>query len=97
MLEVKELEKTIKMEAKENKVECGGSIQAIKYIKEQDKSNPSIAIVTPFREQKRLLESRLEREGLTDIKIGTVHAFQGKEKDYVLFTPTLDAIEPKWA
>lgn len=81
----------------ENKVEAEACIQAIKYIKEQDKSNPSIAIVTPFREQKRLLESRLEREGLTDIKIGTVHAFQGKEKDYVLFTPTLDAIEPKWA
>ena len=81
----------------ENKVEAEACIQVIKYIKEQDKSNPSIAIVTPFREQKRLLESRLEREGLTDIKIGTVHAFQGKEKDYVLFTPTLDAIEPKWA
>ena len=90
MLEVKELEKTIK---NENKVEAEACIQAIKYIKEQDKSNPSIAIVTPFREQKRLLESRLEREGLTDIKIGTVHAFQGKEKDYVLFTPTVGNVD----
>ncbi len=81
----------------ENRVEAEACIQAIKYIKEQDSNNPSIAIVTPFKEQKYLLERRLEREGLSEVKVGTVHAFQGKEKDYVIFTPTLDAIEPKWA
>lgn len=82
----------------ENKIEVEACIQAIKYIKEQDKKNPSIAIVTPFLEQKSLLESRLKSEGLSEeIKVGTVHAFQGQEKDYIIFTPTLDAIEPKWA
>lgn len=81
----------------ENKVEVEACIQTIKYIKEQDKKEPSIAIVTPFKEQKHLLESRLKREGLTDVKVGTVHAFQGKEKDYIIFTPTIDALEPKWA
>ena len=81
----------------ENKVEVEACIQTIKYIKEQDKKETSIAIVTPFKEQKHLLESRLKREGLTDVKVGTVHAFQGKEKDYIIFTPTIDALEPKWA
>lgn len=82
----------------ENKIEVEACIQTIKYIKEQDKENPSIAIVTPFIEQKSLLESRLKREELSEeIKVGTVHAFQGQEKDYIIFTPTLDAIEPKWA
>lgn len=81
----------------ENKVEVEACIQAIKYIKEQDKEGASVAIVTPFKEQKYLLESRLKREGLEDVKVGTVHAFQGQEKDYIIFTPTLDALEPKWA
>lgn len=81
----------------ENKVEAEACIQTIKYIKEQDKNEPSIAIVTPYKEQKHLIESRLKREGLTEIKVGTVHAFQGQEKDYIIFTPTLDALEPKWS
>ena len=81
----------------ENKIEVEACIQTIKYIKEQDKNNPSIAIVTPFKEQKFLLESRLKREGLDEIKVGTVHAFQGQEKDYIIFTPTLDMLEQKFA
>lgn len=81
----------------ENKVEVEACIQTIKYIKEQDKNEPSIAIVTPYKEQKHLIESRLKRERLTEIKVGTVHAFQGQEKDYIIFTPTLDVLEPKWS
>lgn len=81
----------------ENKIEAEACVQTIKYIKEQDKNNSSIAIITPFKEQKYLLESMLKKEGLADIKVGTVHAFQGQERDYIIFTPTFDTLEPKWS
>lgn len=42
----------------ENKVEAEACIQTIKYIKEQDKNESSIAIVTPYKEQKHLIESK---------------------------------------
>ena len=86
-------------EKNENKVEMEACIKAIKYIRKYDtgKEEATIAIVTPFAHQKELLENRLKIEGLSDVKVGTVHAFQGQEKDYIIFSPTLASLEPKYA
>lgn len=46
----------------------------------------SIGIITPFVNQKNMIEKRLAAEGLEHVTCGTVHAFQGDEKDVVLFS-----------
>lgn len=61
----------------------------VSYIKQ----NPtkSVGIITPFRNQKELIEESLREAGLDSERYpcGTVHAFQGDEKDTVLFSLAL--------
>lgn len=60
----------------------------IKYVK----NNPGkkIGIITPFKNQRDLIEHRLKEEHLEqEINCGTVHAFQGDEKDEILFSLAL--------
>lgn len=49
----------------------------------------SIGVITPFVNQKHLIEKRLEEERLKHVSCGTVHAFQGDEKDVVLFSTAI--------
>ena len=49
----------------------------------------SIGVITPFVNQRRLIEQCLEREGVDNVTCGTVHAFQGDEKDIVLFSTAI--------
>lgn len=55
------------------------------------KKNPdkSIGIITPFTNQKELLHTMLEENHIQNVPCGTVHAFQGDEKDVVLFSLAL--------
>lgn len=61
--------------------------QIIEYCK----ANPekSIGIITPFVNQKKLIEQELLRAGIDNITCGTVHAFQGDEKEVVLFSTAI--------
>lgn len=49
----------------------------------------SIGVITPFVNQKKMIEEALSREGLANVVCGTVHAFQGDEKDVVLFSTAI--------
>lgn len=49
----------------------------------------TIGIITPFVNQKKLIEEHLLRHQLKNVVCGTVHAFQGDEKDVVLFSTAL--------
>jgi len=49
----------------------------------------SIGVITPFVNQKEEIIKRLKEEGLKDVTCGTVHAFQGDEKDVILFSTTI--------
>ena len=49
----------------------------------------SIGVITPFVNQKKLVEEYIKKYNLTNISCGTVHAFQGDEKDVVLFSTAL--------
>lgn len=49
----------------------------------------SIGVITPFANQKELINQRLKENGLNNVACGTVHAFQGDEKDIVLFSLAL--------
>ncbi|TAF77820.1 MAG: hypothetical protein EAZ53_01270 [Bacteroidetes bacterium] len=46
----------------------------------------SIGIITPFTGQKNRIKSALKEAGLSNIKVGTVHAFQGAEMSIVIFS-----------
>lgn len=48
-----------------------------------------IGVITPFVNQKEYLEEILKERGFTDVTCGTVHAFQGDEKDIILFSTAL--------
>lgn len=48
-----------------------------------------IGIITPFVNQKKLIEEELEKRNVVGITCGTVHAFQGDEKDEILFSTAI--------
>lgn len=49
----------------------------------------NIGIITPFVNQKKLIEEELERAKVDNVTCGTVHAFQGDEKDVILFSTAI--------
>ncbi len=61
--------------------------EIIRYAREnQDKA---VGVITPFVNQRKLIEDALQKEGLQNVACGTVHAFQGDEKDVVLFSTAI--------
>ncbi len=49
----------------------------------------TIGVITPFVNQRKLIEEGLRINKITNVVCGTVHAFQGDEKDVVLFSTAL--------
>jgi len=49
----------------------------------------TIGVITPFVNQRKLIENGIKNNNLTNVVCGTVHAFQGDEKDVVLFSTAL--------
>ena len=49
----------------------------------------SIGVITPFVNQRKLIENALQKEQLRNVACGTVHAFQGDEKDVILFSTAI--------
>jgi len=54
-----------------------------------DHQDKSIGVITPFVNQRRLIEEAASRAHLKNVVCGTVHAFQGDEKDVVLFSTAI--------
>lgn len=46
-------------------------------------------IVTPFVNQKELLQDLLTKKGITGVECGTIHSLQGAEKDTIIFSTAL--------
>lgn len=77
---------------------CGGQTEVkntspaeaeeiLRYARENP--DKSFAVITPFVNQRALIEERIREEKLDNLVCGTVHAFQGDEKDVVLFSTAL--------
>jgi len=45
-----------------------------------------IGVITPFANQKECIQELLDERGVKNVTCGTVHAFQGDEKDIVVFS-----------
>lgn len=56
----------------------------VEFVKEN--RDKKIGVITPFANQNRYINGLLQENGLSDVACGTVHAFQGDEKDVVLFS-----------
>lgn len=52
-------------------------------------ADKSIGVITPFVNQRKIIEDEVKRRQLKNVVCGTVHAFQGDEKDVVLFSTVL--------
>ena len=61
--------------------------QIIRFVERHPEE--SIGIITPFVNQKNLITMRLKENGLDSIPCGTVHSFQGDEKDVILFSTAI--------
>lgn len=55
----------------------------------QQNPNKSIGVITPFVNQRKLIEDAVKNNRLNNVVCGTVHAFQGDEKDVVLFSTAI--------
>lgn len=51
----------------------------------QSSGNSSVALITPYRAQARLLHRILRETGQKNVKAATVHRFQGSEQDIIIF------------
>lgn len=56
----------------------------IEYILEN--KDKQIGVITPFVKQKQLIAQKLRDYQISDVTCGTVHAFQGDEKNEILFS-----------
>lgn len=61
--------------------------EIVRYAKENQ--GKAIGVITPFVNQRKLIEEAICRENLQNVVCGTVHAFQGDEKDVVLFSTAI--------
>lgn len=61
--------------------------QIIKYI--LNNRDKKIGVITPFVNQRKIINDALLANGINDVTCGTVHAFQGDEKDVIIFSLAL--------
>lgn len=56
-----------------------------------------IGIIVPFGDQKHLVGSMLKRRGISDehVTVGTVHAFQGSDRQVIVFSPVVSRTTAK--
>ena len=62
----------------------GEAAQILRYL--QLHPDQDVGIITPFSNQRKLLVNVLKENGFGNTACGTVHAFQGDEKDVILFS-----------
>lgn len=48
-----------------------------------------VAVITPFKNQEKLLRHSLDMHGFYDVKVGTIHTFQGDERDKIIVSSAI--------
>ena len=71
----------------EKNVSYAEAEEIINYVRTHQ--GESIGIITPFTKQKGVISELLEKNGFSNVPCGTVHAFQGDEKDTIIFSLSL--------
>lgn len=74
----------------ERKNTCESEVlEIIDYIRRHPEED--IGVITPFANQRDLIRRVFREEGIRDVSNGTVHAFQGDERQVILFSLALSA------
>jgi DNA replication ATP-dependent helicase Dna2 len=63
------------------------AVQIVESILERGIEKTDLAVLTPFRAQRRLIKKLLRDNGITKILVSTVHRVQGSERLFVIFDP----------
>ena len=63
------------------------AMEIVKLIKNNEYKD--VGIVTPFVNQAALINDYLSREGISDVKAGTIHTLQGSEKSVIIMSSAL--------
>ncbi len=61
--------------------------EIVHYVKTHP--NKTIAVITPFVNQRNEIQEELNQNGISNVDCGTVHAFQGDEKQEIIFSLAL--------
>lgn len=61
--------------------------EIVHYVKTHP--NKTIAVITPFVNQRNEIQEELNQNGIANVDCGTVHAFQGDEKQEIIFSLAL--------
>lgn len=62
--------------------------EILKEIKNTDK-NQNVSVITPFKNQVKLIKSALDENNYGHIKVNTIHGFQGQESDKIIFSSAI--------
>lgn len=67
------------------------AMEEVAEVVRQIRSHPQkeIAVITPFRRQAQMIQRVLSDQKLDYVKVGTIHTFQGDEKDTVILSCAL--------
>jgi superfamily I DNA and/or RNA helicase len=63
--------------------------QILSLIKQNEFDSKDVGVITPFRNQAQEMNRVFHEHGINNIKVGTVHTFQGGEKGHIIFSTAL--------
>jgi hypothetical protein len=73
-------------------LEKNTSLNEVNAVIREIQNTPSdvhVAVITPFRNQARLIQDELAKVGLQHIKVGSIHTFQGQESDKIIVSTAI--------
>ena len=62
------------------------AITLIKFLAKKGVKHKDIGVITPYEGQRLLIDTTLKREGMKEIEVASVDAFQGREKQFIIFS-----------
>lgn len=76
-----------------NIVHTQSIINILKYLALNNLFHPDeIGIVVPFKASAIWIKKELRKEGLNLVEVGTVHTFQGREKEFIIFDTVMSNV-----
>ena len=67
--------------------------EVIDIVKNLVSSYKDIGIITPYRDQAKLISELLQENGLPEFPVSTVHKFQGRENDVIILSTVSNEIQ----
>ncbi|AEA47411.1 DEAD/DEAH box helicase [Archaeoglobus veneficus] len=74
--------------SKLNEVEARVVVEICRELVSNGVNVEDIGIITPYVRQRKLISEMINRIGLNTVEVNTVDAFQGREKDVIIFSTT---------